>query len=110
VLNAWEVGNENADGFVTTNYVALESVSVGRRRWGLRAVTTLVEDFLPLVDLLWVGEDDHAAAVDSLLTSKRRQFSLVDCVSFAVMRRLGIREYLALDPHFAEQGFRPYRA
>jgi len=26
------------------------------------------------------------------------------------MRRLGIREYLGLDPHFKEQGFTPYAA
>ena len=32
----------------------------------------------------------------------------VDCVSFGVMRRMGIRKYLWLDPHFDEQGFTRY--
>ncbi|MEI6809693.1 MAG: hypothetical protein WCN95_13310, partial [bacterium] len=29
----------------------------------------------------------------------------VDCVSFEVMRRLGLRNVFAFDNHFAEQGF-----
>jgi predicted nucleic acid-binding protein len=29
----------------------------------------------------------------------------VDCVSFEVMRRLGIRRAFTLDEHFREQGF-----
>jgi predicted nucleic acid-binding protein len=31
--------------------------------------------------------------------------SLVDCVSFEVLRRLDVRECLVFDPHFDEQGF-----
>ena len=29
----------------------------------------------------------------------------VDCVSFSVMRRLGVRDAFAFDAHFGEQGF-----
>ncbi len=35
----------------------------------------------------------------------RRQLSLVDCVSFEVMRRIGLNRAFCLDPHFEEQGF-----
>ena len=35
----------------------------------------------------------------------RRALSLVDCVSFAVMARAGLRQAFAFDDHFAERGF-----
>jgi len=39
------------------------------------------------------------------LTAARRQLSLVDCISFEVMRRRGIKTAFTFDDHFAEQGF-----
>jgi predicted nucleic acid-binding protein len=37
--------------------------------------------------------------------ANRRSLSLVDCVSFVVMRQLAIRDAFAFDRHFEEQGF-----
>ena len=34
-------------------------------------------------------------------------YSLTDCVSMVVMRRLEIHEVLTGDKHFAQEGFRP---
>ena|GEM_PF-3548981 len=45
------------------------------------------------------------AGVSALLTSGREQLSLVDCVSFELMRQLGIRTAFTFDRHFEEQGF-----
>ncbi len=108
VLRAWECGNEGAEGFLTTDYAVVESVSVAQRRWGMDAVRALIHEFLPLVDIVWTTPEDHAAGVEALLSANRRQLSLVDCVSFVIMRRLSVREYLGIGPHFAEQGFTPY--
>lgn len=105
---AWERGATEAEGFVTTEYVFLETISVAQRRWGLEAVRTLVDEFFPLVHVETVTEDDRSGSVSALLAAGRRRLSLVDCVSFAVMRRLRIRDYLGLDPHFEEQGFTRY--
>jgi predicted nucleic acid-binding protein len=61
-----------------------------------------------------VGRDDwearidvtlHTAGVSSVLAAGRRGLSLVDCVSFATMRNLGIGDVFAFDEHFAQQGF-----
>jgi predicted nucleic acid-binding protein len=64
-----------------------------------------VRQILEPVALEWVTTDDHERAIEALLVADRRRLSLVDCVSFEVMCRLDIRECLAFDQHFAEQGF-----
>lgn len=89
----------------TTNYVVLEACAVLQRRLGVAAVRRLVHHVLIPVDLEWVTRDDHECAVEALLVADRRRLSLVDCTSFEVMRRLEVRECLAFDQHFAEQGF-----
>jgi predicted nucleic acid-binding protein len=38
-------------------------------------------------------------------SARRRDLSLVDCVSFEVMRRNGITRAFAVDRHFQELGF-----
>ena len=105
---AWRSGVTDAVGLLTSDYVVVEAISVAQRRWGLDAVKTLVDEFFPLLHIEWVTSDDHAAALTSFLLLGRRRLSLVDCVSFAIMRRLRVTEYLSLDPHFAEQGFTAY--
>ena len=57
----------------------------------------------------WVTEDDHASAVELHSRAGRRRLSLVDCVSFIVMRRLGIVSALAFDADFQMEGFGQYR-
>ena len=109
-LPAWRAGVEEGDGFVTTNNVLLETTALVQRRLGFPALHALVDDVLPLITTVWVTEADHTAGLSAVRAAAQRHLSLVDCVSFVVMRRLGIRRYLGLDPHFDEQGFRRYAA
>lgn len=53
----------------------------------------------------WVDGATHEAGVHAVLTAGRRGLGLVDCVSFVLMRRLGLKRVFAFDPHFKEQGF-----
>jgi predicted nucleic acid-binding protein len=105
---AWRHGVLEGEGMVTTDYVVLEAVAVAQRRWGLDAVRTILDEYMPLIDVGSVSTEERGAAIGALLAAGRRHLSLVDCVSFTVMRRLGIREYLGPDPHFEEQGFKRY--
>lgn len=89
----------------SSNYVMLELTAVMQRRLGVAAVDALSTYVLPWVNVVWVGEALHAQGVAGLLAARRRDLSLVDCVSFAVMRSLGLRRAFTLDPHFVEQGF-----
>lgn len=90
---------------ITTNYVLIELLSVCQRRFGLPAAAEVAMNFTPLLSVIWVDEAMHAKGVSALLTANRRDLSLVDCVSFDVMRRLGIARAFTLDRHYADQGF-----
>lgn len=90
---------------VTTNYVLLETFALVQTRLGMDAVRGLSDDLLPVVRTAWVTEEDHRAAVQTLLAADRRELSLVDCTSFLVMRRLGLESAFTFDEAFEDQGF-----
>jgi predicted nucleic acid-binding protein len=49
---------------------------------------------------------DEAAAWRLFVERPDKRYSLIDCLSFVIMRRLKITTALALDRHFAQEGFR----
>ena len=87
---------------VTSNYVLVECFALMQSRLGLEAVRGFQEDILPLINIEWVNAETHKSGVSALLAASRRKLSLVDCVSFEIMRTLGIKNFFAFDPHFAE--------
>lgn len=87
------------------NYVLVECSALVGRRLGLDALRVLEQDVVPVLTILWVTEALHRAAVGAQLLASRRDLSLVDCVSFEVIRAAGLQQVLAFDPHFAELGF-----
>jgi predicted nucleic acid-binding protein len=89
----------------TTNYVVVETIALLHHRFGVTAVRRFQEDLLPVVSVVWIDEATHVAAVGALVAGGRKGPSLVDCVSFDVISRLGIRSVLAYDRHFRERGF-----
>lgn len=93
------------DQLVSTNHVVLEVTALLQRRIGITALRSLEHDLRPAIDVLWVDQATHAAAMAALLASSRRGVSLVDWVSFEVMRHNLLRHAFAFDCHFAEQGF-----
>ncbi|MGA1824098.1 MAG: type II toxin-antitoxin system VapC family toxin [bacterium] len=88
-----------------TSYILVESFALIQHRLGLRAVRTFHEDIVPLLIIEWVDESIHREGVTGMLAAGRKKLSLVDCVSFDVMRSLGIKSAFAFDRHFKEQGF-----
>ena len=50
-------------------------------------------------------EPTEIGGLDAWLATRPRDLSLVDVVSFLVMRREGLTQVFTLDPYFAEQGF-----
>jgi predicted nucleic acid-binding protein len=98
------------DALLTHEYVLVETTSLAQRRLGPQAVRSLVDDLLPLVEIAWVDEPLHAEARQALLAAERRTVSLVDWVSFLVMRRHGVRRAFTFDQDFAVEGFEVLRA
>ena len=91
---------------VTSNYVCVETCALVQARLGMDAVRVLFDDMLPMVTVVMLDETLHTNAIATLLGANRRNLSLVDCTSFAVMRHRGTVTAFAFDQHFAEQGFR----
>ena len=102
---AWKSLLESEASLVSTNYTLLETFSLIQNRLGLEAVTDFQRDVVPLLSLEWVDENYHEAGLAAVLTAKRRNLSLVDCVSFEVMRRNRVKNVLTFDKHFGEHGF-----
>jgi predicted nucleic acid-binding protein len=101
----WRTLLEKKESLFSNNYVVLESISLIQQRYGMDWIHELQTDVLSLVEIDWIDESQHQAAVNTFLKSSRRQLSLVDCSSFETMRRLGIETAFAFDEHFQEQGF-----
>lgn len=96
---------ESGRRLTTHDYVAVETSALVQRRLGMRAVHVLHEHLLAAIDVRSVTESARDAAVTALLASERRGVSLVDWVSFEVMRRQGLEVAFAFDEDFAAQGF-----
>ena len=102
---AWQQLVNSDTPLHTCNYVLLEVGALLQRRLGLGAAGVLETHVLPWVDVLWIDEALHSQATAGVLAARQRDLSVVDCASFAAMRRLGLRRAFSFDQHFAEQGF-----
>lgn len=90
---------------VTHRYVEVETVSLVQARLGMAVVRTLIEDILPAIRVQAVDGHVHDAALADLLASDSRAVSLVDRVSFELMRRGRIETAFAFDGDFGRAGF-----
>jgi len=103
--NSWiEIITSN-ERLITTNYILVETIALLQRRIGMKAVQVFVDDIQPIMSVFWVDASLHKAAMKMMLKAGKSKLSLVDCTSFACMRRLGIRKAFTLDSHFREKGF-----
>ncbi len=90
---------------VTTNYVLLETAALLQGRLGLEALRVFQDDIAGLCSVTWVDEELHRSCLLGLLLSGNRKISLVDAVSFQVMRGAGVETAFCFDSHFRKQGF-----
>ena len=89
-----------------SNYVVVECCALIQRRLGAKALRVFLEDMSPVLTVEWIAQERHQAAVQILLHMRSRTVSLVDCVSFVVMRDLGMDRAFVFDKHFVREGFK----
>ena len=58
----------------------------------------------PLLDVLWVDEPFHRAAMSLLARRLDKGYSLCDAVSFLQMEQEGVADALTTDRHFEQEG------
>ena len=102
---SWIKALESAERLLTSNYVVVETTALLQHRLGIAAVRAFTQDVLAVAEVEWMTPEDHAAASAAHLLAGRRDLSLVDCASFQIMRRIGMRRAFAFDEDFRQQGF-----
>ena len=89
---------------LTHNYVLVESAALLQGRVGLPSALTFLADSEGFY-VHWITHEDHMEAVALLRQRNRRRLSLVDCMSFVIMRKYGVATALAYDSDFQTEGF-----
>ncbi len=98
-----------ARGFVTTDYVLDESVTLLRIRHSHAAAA----DFLDTMErtrrvrVEWTGTERFAEVSAFFRKHEDKEWSFTDCLSFVVMREARIRDAFTTDHHFRQAGFAP---
>lgn len=90
---------------VTHSYALVEASAVIQRRLGRGALRALHQEIAPIMTIIEVDASARDAAVGALLAALPTKTSLVDYISFEVMRDRGIRRAFAFDPDFVSAGF-----
>ncbi len=94
-LKAWTAIIKSQEIMITSNYVMVETISLLHRRFGTVPVKRFQEDILPVMNVEWVDEELHGTGANAVLGSGKRGPSLVDCVSFEIIRKERITRVFA---------------
>jgi predicted nucleic acid-binding protein len=92
---------------VTSSYVLVEVVTLLNNRRSHSKAVELGNNLLSsrLFNVVHVNEELFYAAWRYFQKHKDKRYSLTDCVSFLLMKKLGITEALTFDRHFVQSGF-----
>ena len=101
-------GAAGSEHTVTHSGVVIETVALLARRIGFEAVRQFQHSVLPAIEIRWVDSQLYGRAMSALLAAGKRGVSLVDWMSFEMMREQGITTALAFDDDFKAQGFTIY--
>lgn len=94
-------------GLVTHHAVVIETIALLQKRHGMSRVRRFLDSVLPHLRIVWISRELHERGVAALLAADRRSVSIVDWISFEVMRSEGIRRAFAYDADFWRQGLFP---
>ncbi|MBI2981273.1 MAG: PIN domain-containing protein [Deltaproteobacteria bacterium] len=96
---------DSHEELVTHNYLFVESCALIHRRMGLAIVRQFYRDIYRLCRLFFVSQSQHERAAKTYIHQEGSRYSLVDCVSFEIMKTHGIKRCFAFDDDFKKRGF-----
>jgi predicted nucleic acid-binding protein len=104
IRDAWL---EGGGFFVTSDYVADETLTLLRIRLGIDAAETWWQQVDGSSRVRWeyVNPSRADKARELFFRYRDKDFSFTDCTSFILMRELRLREALTTDHHFLQAGF-----
>jgi len=87
---------------LTTNHVVFETIRLTRRRIGHRDAVFMGKLLYSekMAQIHWVTKEEEKAAFEYLTKYRDKDYSVIDCLSFVIMERKGIKEALAVDSDF----------
>ncbi|MDD5261242.1 MAG: PIN domain-containing protein [Methylacidiphilales bacterium] len=95
--------------FLTTDYIVDETVTLLRVRHSHAAACSFLDAMQAseILRLEWVDSERFQAAASVFRKHHDKEWSFTDCVSFALMNELKIRDAFTTDHHFRQAGFVP---
>lgn len=94
--------------FITTGFVLIEVAdALCLPKWRpqvLSLLNHLSED--PCTQVIEPSRESFASGYELYANRGDKAWSLTDCISFAIMEKLGLQEALTADIHFEQAGFR----
>lgn len=93
--------------FSTTNHVVDELATLLGRIADYCYAADRIEDLYASesIEVLLSTRDDEIEAIRWMRKYSDKEISFTDCISFAIMRRTGIRTAFTFDRHFHDAGF-----
>lgn len=104
----WQKLREKSGSLVTSNFIVDETLTLLRSRCNLDTAIkfrNMLAENSQIVKIMRVTVEDEAKAWQWFVKNWSK-LSFTDCVSFAVMKRLGLRRAAAFDEHFKRAGFK----
>jgi uncharacterized protein len=93
---------------ITTNHVVDETLTLIARKISYSFAAVIAQRFYAPnpIDIVHTDRADESAAVPIFRKFSDQRVGFTDCISFAVMRRNGIRTAFTFDRHFVDAGFK----
>lgn len=108
---AWRYWNEDVSTsrkLITTNFILDESLTLFRAHLGKQYALELYKNILGNHDKILLERITQVDELDAWSYFEKlpgRGISFTDCTSFAVMKRLGIKQAFTFDEDFEKAGF-----
>ncbi len=92
---------------VTTDYVLSETLTFLALRVGHYAAIKFYDSLKKAANLIivYTNKKDFERAMEIFQQYQDKDFSFVDCMSFAIMKQQNLTQAFTFDQHFAQAGF-----